>query len=152
MRVFSFLFLGELLHCTLSSFPIIRGKANYTHNQPLLLSLGNTCTAPPLPSGLKASASRQTLFRVVNSPFPHLYSSFEMAYNSGGGGYPTNYPPYEERPPGQELLPFFIPGDGIIRQVIQTDLPRYLGNNAYSRPGHSQVFSFPLLYLMLLVD
>lgn len=58
-------------------------------------------------------------------------------------GYPSNeYPGYRyednRAPPRQELLPFFLSGDGIKRQVIQTDIPRYLGNNAYSRPGHNQ--------------
>lgn len=53
------------------------------------------------------------------------------------GGYPPSYQ-YDDRPSGRDMLPFFVSGEGIKRQVIQTDLPRYLGNNAYSRPGHNQ--------------
>lgn len=69
-----------------------------------------------------------------------------------GGNYPQGYRYEDNRaPPRQELLPFFLPGDGIKRQVIQTDIPRYLGNNAYSRPGHNQVYSFSLPCLMFLV-
>ncbi|RPB05043.1 hypothetical protein L873DRAFT_1663413 [Choiromyces venosus 120613-1] len=55
----------------------------------------------------------------------------------GGGGY-SSYGTYDDRSSRTEMLPFFVPGDGIKRQVIQTDLPRYLGNNAYSRPGKNQ--------------
>ncbi|KAG0640535.1 hypothetical protein HOY80DRAFT_1000061 [Tuber brumale] len=54
---------------------------------------------------------------------------------SYGGGYPSNHGTYDDRSPRQEMLPFFLPGEGIKRQVIQTDLPRYLGNNACSKPG-----------------
>ncbi|CAZ79376.1 unnamed protein product [Tuber melanosporum] len=53
----------------------------------------------------------------------------------GGGGYQPNYGAGYDGSSRQEMLPFFLPGEGIKRQVIQTDLPRYLGNNALSRPG-----------------
>lgn len=32
-------------------------------------------------------------------------------------------------------LTFFVPGDGIDREVISTDICRYLGNDATTRPG-----------------
>ncbi|PWW78940.1 hypothetical protein C7212DRAFT_167557 [Tuber magnatum] len=56
----------------------------------------------------------------------------------GGSGYPSNYGAYDDRSSRPEMLPFFVSGEGIKRQVIQTDLPRYLGNNAYSRPGQDR--------------
>ena len=40
---------------------------------------------------------------------------------------------------------YFIPGDGISREVIQADICRYLGNDALVRPGNHHVrlpFSF----------
>ena len=37
---------------------------------------------------------------------------------------------------GREVLrQWFIPGDGIDRHVISTDIQRYLGNDATVRPG-----------------
>jgi hypothetical protein len=34
---------------------------------------------------------------------------------------------------------YFIPGDGISREVIQADICRYLGNDALVRPGNHNV-------------
>lgn len=34
---------------------------------------------------------------------------------------------------------YFIPGDGISREVIQADICRYLGNDALVKPGTHQV-------------
>ncbi|KAH0548005.1 hypothetical protein GP486_008254 [Trichoglossum hirsutum] len=34
---------------------------------------------------------------------------------------------------------YFIPGDGISREVITADICRYLGNDALVRPGQYQV-------------
>jgi hypothetical protein len=34
---------------------------------------------------------------------------------------------------------YFIPGDGISREVIQADICRYLGNDALVRPGNHSV-------------
>lgn len=44
---------------------------------------------------------------------------------------------YEGRPERQNE--YFIPGDGISREVIQADICRYLGNDALVRPGNHQV-------------
>lgn len=43
---------------------------------------------------------------------------------------------------------YFIPGDGISREVIQADICRYLGNDALVRPGSHNVRipMFPLVY------
>lgn len=38
-------------------------------------------------------------------------------------------------------LTFFVPGDGIDREVISTDICRYLGNDATIRPGEYTVGS-----------
>ncbi|KAB8233128.1 hypothetical protein BDV23DRAFT_101088 [Aspergillus alliaceus] len=43
---------------------------------------------------------------------------------------------YEGRPERQNE--YFIPGDGISREVIQADICRYLGNDALVRPGNHQ--------------
>ena len=40
---------------------------------------------------------------------------------------------------------YFIPGDGISREVIQADICRYLGNDALVRPGNHSVRR-PLCY------
>jgi hypothetical protein len=45
--------------------------------------------------------------------------------------------PFEGRPERQNE--YFIPGDGISREVIQADICRYLGNDALVRPGNHQV-------------
>lgn len=34
---------------------------------------------------------------------------------------------------------YFIPGEGISREVIQADICRYLGNDALVRPGNHNV-------------
>lgn len=44
---------------------------------------------------------------------------------------------YESRPERQNE--YFIPGDGISREVIQADICRYLGNDALVRPGNHGV-------------
>lgn len=48
---------------------------------------------------------------------------------------------YEGRPERQNE--YFIPGDGISREVIQADICRYLGNDALVRPGNHNV-CFPV--------
>lgn len=48
---------------------------------------------------------------------------------------------------------YFIPGDGISREVIQADICRYLGNDALVRPGqHGVRLSLPLVIMSLLTD
>jgi hypothetical protein len=44
---------------------------------------------------------------------------------------------YEARPERQNE--YFIPGEGISREVIQADICRYLGNDALVRPGNHNV-------------
>lgn len=44
---------------------------------------------------------------------------------------------YEGRPERQNE--YFIPGEGISREVIQADICRYLGNDALVRPGNHNV-------------
>ena len=48
--------------------------------------------------------------------------------------------------PGQAVLlttilqnKYFVPRDGIDREVISADICRYLGNDALVRPGHYEV-------------
>lgn len=52
------------------------------------------------------------------------------------GGHPYSGPPPIN---SSDSYPFFLAGDGIAREVIQTDIPRYLGNNAVCKPGNKQV-------------
>jgi len=47
--------------------------------------------------------------------------------------------PDQERHPTERQNEYFIPGDGIMREVIQADICRYLGNDALVRPGNYQV-------------
>ena len=47
---------------------------------------------------------------------------------------------YDTRPERQNE--YFIPGDGISREVIQADICRYLGNDALVRPGNHNVRHF----------
>lgn len=53
---------------------------------------------------------------------------------------------YDVRPERQNE--YFIPGDGISREVIQADICRYLGNDALVRPGNHNVCPpmFPCQY------
>lgn len=44
---------------------------------------------------------------------------------------------------------YFIPGDGISREVIQADICRYLGNDALVRPGNHSVRLLPFFFLFL---
>jgi hypothetical protein len=56
---------------------------------------------------------------------------------------------YEARPERQNE--YFIPGEGISREVIQADICRYLGNDALVRPGNHNVrppFCFFLVHTM----
>lgn len=62
---------------------------------------------------------------------------------------PTSLPitPYTS-----DSYPFFLPGEGISRQVIQTDLPRYLGNNSHCKPGHDEFVRPLVAYSAVAVD
>lgn len=51
---------------------------------------------------------------------------------------------YDGRPERQNE--YFIPGDGISREVIQADICRYLGNDALVKPGTHNVCA-PILLL-----
>lgn len=44
-----------------------------------------------------------------------------------------------EEPPKPRMSTFFVPGTGIDREVITTDICRYLGNDALVKPGPYQV-------------
>lgn len=47
---------------------------------------------------------------------------------------------------------YFIPGDGISREVIQADICRYLGNDALVRPGNHNVrFPLPFFFFFFAV-
>ena len=50
----------------------------------------------------------------------------------------------ERDQPRERQNEYFLPGDGIIREVIQADLCRYLGNDATVRPGEYEVRKSPL--------
>lgn len=51
----------------------------------------------------------------------------------GGSGTPSN------APPSNRQNEYFIPRDGIDREVITADICRYLGNDALVRPGNYEV-------------
>lgn len=77
--------------------------------------------------------------------------SRNWVYNANGGG--EQYQPMPQPPPipafKTDSYPFFLLGEGISRQVIQTDLPRYLGNNSQCKPGHdANVWPCPSLLLL----
>lgn len=60
-------------------------------------------------------------------------------YGNSGGDYERGEsipPPIPTQSSGS--YPFFLLGSGISRQVIQTDLPRYLGNNSQCKPGYDE--------------
>lgn len=63
-------------------------------------------------------------------------------YGNSGGGYERGELSQSIPPPiptqSSGCYPFFLLGSGISRQVIQTDLPRYLGNNSQCKPGHDE--------------
>lgn len=63
-------------------------------------------------------------------------------YGSGGGGGGGNRDRRDrERPDrgGTRYNEYFLPGEGISREVIQADICRYLGNDALVRPGTYEV-------------
>lgn len=47
---------------------------------------------------------------------------------------------------------YFIPGDGITREVIQADICRYLGNDALVRPGNHSVRRPVLFFIFFFCD
>lgn len=44
--------------------------------------------------------------------------------------------------PTTRMNEYFVPRDGIDREVISADICRYLGNDALVRPGHYEVCHF----------
>lgn len=44
--------------------------------------------------------------------------------------------------PTTRMNEYFVPRDGIDREVISADICRYLGNDALVRPGHYEVCRF----------
>lgn len=46
---------------------------------------------------------------------------------------------------GTRMNEYFVPRDGIDREVISADICRYLGNDALVRPGHYEVRPRPLV-------
>ncbi|MBE3044035.1 hypothetical protein IMZ48_15985 [Candidatus Bathyarchaeota archaeon] len=64
---------------------------------------------------------------------------------------PSPMAPPQAQAPNSRQNEYFIPRDGIDREVITSDICRYLGNDALVRPGTYEVFhhwtpplSFPL--------
>lgn len=60
----------------------------------------------------------------------------------------------QPRPQGASTQPaatrqneYFVPRDGIDREVISADICRYLGNDALVRPGHYEVWLLSCLIL-----
>lgn len=64
-------------------------------------------------------------------------------YNSGGGRDRDRRERPTERSGGR-YNEYFLPGEGISREVIQADICRYLGNDALVRPGTYEVRHFRL--------
>jgi hypothetical protein len=62
-----------------------------------------------------------------------------MAARAGAHGRNDQERHPQERHPTERQNEYFIPGDGIMREVIQADICRYLGNDALVRPGNYQV-------------
>ena len=54
-------------------------------------------------------------------------------YGGGRGGGRERDRPAERG--GNRYNEYFLPGEGISREVIQADICRYLGNDALVRPG-----------------
>lgn len=54
--------------------------------------------------------------------------------NTGGGGAAASST--------TRMNEYFVPRDGIDREVISADICRYLGNDALVRPGHYDVRYF----------
>jgi len=58
------------------------------------------------------------------------------AKRARGDGYPPKEPPREPaRAAPARLNEYFIEGDGISREVLQTDICKHLGPEAISKPG-----------------
>lgn len=51
-------------------------------------------------------------------------------------------PPPQAQAPNSRQNEYFIPRDGIDREVITSDICRYLGNDALVRPGTYEVFYY----------
>jgi hypothetical protein len=72
-----------------------------------------------------------------------------MANRGRGAG--ASYPPSNNAPPRQNE--YFVPRDGIDREVITADICRYLGNDALVRPGtHTNVSRVNGARLAIAVD
>lgn len=72
-------------------------------------------------------------------------------YAHGRGDLPKPIPPITAH--SSDSYPFFLPGGGISREVVQTDLSRYLGNNAQCKPGHDEyVWGSDILCFFILFE
>lgn len=65
----------------------------------------------------------------TSTSFPHTVA---MSRRDHGSGTPSNAPSNRQNE-------YFIPRDGIDREVITADICRYLGNDALVRPGTYEV-------------
>ncbi|QPC58777.1 hypothetical protein HYE67_001008 [Fusarium culmorum] len=88
--------------------------------------LGSISSSPALPSTFSplssSSSSYQTCSSAIYSPHINMSrSSRNPAPAAAGTGRQNEY---------------FVPRDGIDREVISADICRYLGNDALVRPGH----------------
>lgn len=52
---------------------------------------------------------------------------------------PRNNSSTPAAPSATRMNEYFVPRDGIDREVISADICRYLGNDALVRPGHYEV-------------
>ena len=58
--------------------------------------------------------------------------------------YPPPQPPPVDEPVVDDIKAWWVDGDGIEHRVIQTDIARYLGNDATVRRGDKNVIASPL--------
>ena len=64
----------------------------------------------------------------------------ERDYDRDGGRRAPREPPV--RQPRIQLNEYFVDGEGILREVMQTEICKYLGAEATSRPGEYKVCNF----------
>ncbi|KAJ4026966.1 hypothetical protein NW752_001925 [Fusarium irregulare] len=100
-----------------------------------LSALSTSSPSSPIPGSISSSPALLSTFSPISSSSSYQTSSSAVSSPHINMSRASRNPPPASAGTGRQNE-YFVPRDGIDREVISADICRYLGNDALVRPGH----------------
>ena len=103
-----------------------------------LSALSTSSPSSPIPGSISSSPALLSTFSPISSSSSYQTCSSAVSCPHINMSRASRNPPPASAGTGRQNE-YFVPRDGIDREVISADICRYLGNDALVRPGHYEV-------------